>query len=101
MKWQRVYRVIPEGTEVIECRARYARDGLWTVEQVGGHRREQHDHFWFERFFADTPEAAIEKFLARQVQRLARLRYDRAEIKQQQQNARELRARWHQKETAH
>ena len=78
--------------------ARCSRAGNWMTREVGGCRRWTHDEFWYELYFARTPDEAIEKFLARQQQRLARLRQDYAQVEEQLRRAMALKNRGQQEE---
>ena len=89
--WRKVWRVLPEGTAMVEAEASVSKDGgKVTVRETTGYTH-RYQAFWFELLFGATPEQAMDKFLARQQQRLARARQDIAEIEQQIACAHELR----------
>jgi hypothetical protein len=89
--WTTVWRVSNEGDRVNAYEASRSQHDNITVRGPHGMISRQ-GAFWFELYYGASPEEAIEKFLARQAQRLARLEQDRAEIQQQLTNAQALRA---------
>ena len=97
--WILCWRVSDDGETLDEYRASLS-DDIFTVRRVGASRGgEECQQAWFDHFYGETPQEAIDKYLKRQrvIARhakseleIARLRVRRGEVLLAKENAAEV-----------